>query len=587
MRMPIVLAVIVSTTLASAQSWLPTSFDPPWKNNGPTNVVSVVYNSAQSSAQNGQALFNALTSLTASQDLSIGPGTYLLPTSKLSIGLTGTAANPVWIYAANPTQRPVLMRSNAGSTQNILNVGETVAARYMAFRDLEITHQQPAPSGSDIVRLYNCQNIWIENCYLHDGGGVGIAANSNNTQNLYITRNEILRPAVAGATGEGMYLGANFGAVTMSDSVIALNHVHQVTAGSQGDGIEVKHGSFRNWIVDNHVHNTRFPCILVGGTGTSTTPNFENVVERNLMYDSMDNVLQVQGDAIVRNNIAIYSQNSGAAAFQSFNHQGPPRNLLVTHNTFVNTNRAARMTAWSGAPNITFANNACYSQLSNSLFFSGGSTGVTLAGNVAFGTVAGATSGFVTSTSGLADFANVSWTGTAVDVTPALGSVLDNHGSAAFVTPVDILQVGRFLPADPGARENQLSANANTYTIPAATGGTQLLTCTAGSIHANRTYFVLGTVSGINPPTAYGTYELPLVSDSWFNTTVSSPNSGPLQNTLGMLTASGAAPTGANQPSIVLPPLSGASITFWHAFTVWDASNNLVFASNPVPLVFQ
>jgi len=37
--------------------------------------------------------------------------------------------------------------------------------------------------------------------------------------------------------------------------------------GTQGDGIEVKQGSHHNWIYSNHVHDTRYPCILVYGTG--------------------------------------------------------------------------------------------------------------------------------------------------------------------------------------------------------------------------------------------------------------------------------------------------------------------------------
>ena len=62
-----------------------------------------------------------------------------------------------------------------------------------------------------------------------------------------------------------MYLGANEGEFIMSESVIALNHIHDCR-GSQGDGIEVKQGSWGNLIAENDVHDTQYPCITVYGT---------------------------------------------------------------------------------------------------------------------------------------------------------------------------------------------------------------------------------------------------------------------------------------------------------------------------------
>jgi hypothetical protein len=82
------------------------------------------------------------------------------------------------------------------------------------------------------------------------------------------------------------------------DCVIAQNHVYD-TGGEQGDGIELKQGSWGNLIAENFVHDTHYPCILVYGTAGKPF----NVVERNLCYGSGDAVLQVQGEAIVRNNV--------------------------------------------------------------------------------------------------------------------------------------------------------------------------------------------------------------------------------------------------------------------------------------------
>ena len=109
-----------------------------------------------------------------------------------------------------------------------------------------------------------------------------------------------------GGTGEGFYIGGNDGVPIASRCVLALNHVHD-TGGFQGDGIEVKQGSWGNWIVENTVHDTPYPCILVYGTGGRA----RNVIERNVCWNSGDNVMQVQGEALVRNN-ALFD---GAIAF--------------------------------------------------------------------------------------------------------------------------------------------------------------------------------------------------------------------------------------------------------------------------------
>ncbi|MBD3419339.1 MAG: hypothetical protein GF398_04395 [Chitinivibrionales bacterium] len=54
---------------------------------------------------------------------------------------------------------------------------------FVCFRGLEFT------GGSSMIRLYRCANVWIDSCTLHDGGGVGITANSSNTEYLFITGN--------------------------------------------------------------------------------------------------------------------------------------------------------------------------------------------------------------------------------------------------------------------------------------------------------------------------------------------------------------------------------------------------------------
>jgi hypothetical protein len=156
---------------------------------------------------------------------------------------------------------------------------------------------------------------------VRDTGDVGISANARDTSFLHITRNEIWN---TGGTGEGMYLGGNNAGVIMSRSVIALNHVRDTNNGTtQGDGIEVKQGSWGNWIAENLIHDCNYPCLLVYGTAGQP----ENIVERNICYRGNDHAIQIQGDCIVRNNLAI---GAAGSAFASQPHQGNPTRMTTS-----------------------------------------------------------------------------------------------------------------------------------------------------------------------------------------------------------------------------------------------------------------
>ena len=242
-----------------------------------------------------------------------------------------------------------------------------------------------------------------------------------------------------------MYLGANNGAVIMSNSIIALNYVHDTDGPTvtQGDGIELKQGSWGNLIAENLVHDCNYPCILVYGTAGQPV----NIIERNICYNSNDNVMQVQGEAIVRNNLCI---NGAGSAFASQVHQGNPINLTVVHNTFVNGGGAARLSAWNSVAGMVFANNACYSNSSTAINVVGGTTGVTFAGNVFYGGVTGPSSGYTTG-NGLSDFVNVTWTATMRDAHLAGGSALNGAAASAWATPEDLEGSARTAPHDTGA----------------------------------------------------------------------------------------------------------------------------------------
>ena len=408
-------------------------YDPTWANIAPTSTMQHPYNSGQTAAQNGTALKTAMLALTAGQKLEIAAGTYQY-SSNFTLNIQGTAAAPIWICPA-PGATVVIHMNTTG--QNILNIGSGSQTRYLCIRGLEFT------GGSHGLRFYDCTQVWLDQCEIHGTGDAGISTNTVDTSYLYITRNEIHD---TDGTGEGMYLGANNGAVKMSNSIIALNHVYDTNAASvsQGDGIELKQGSFGNLIAENHVHDTKYPCILVYGTAGAA----QNIVERNVCYRSGDNAMQIQGECIVRNNLVI---SAAGSAFASQVHQGNPTNLQVVHNTFVNSATAARLSSWNGASNMVFANNACYSN-GTALNVIGGNTGITFAGNVCFGSVTGTTTGFVAG-NGLSDFTSMSFDASNRNAIPTSGSALLGAASTTHATSKDIEGTNRVAPHDTGCYE--------------------------------------------------------------------------------------------------------------------------------------
>jgi hypothetical protein len=137
-----------------------------------------------------------------------------------------------------------------------------------------------------------------------------------------------------------------------------------------------------------------------------------NVIERNLCRRSADSAMQVQGEAIVRNNLLIGGKGSGLA---SMDHQGKTLKLQVIHNTIINTGDAFKGSSWNGREGMVLANNILYSRDKSAMNFPQGRQGVTITGNVILGDAPkqGSAPG-----RGLEDFVSLSWDGEKHDATP-------------------------------------------------------------------------------------------------------------------------------------------------------------------------
>ncbi|MFM2141649.1 MAG: hypothetical protein RLZZ476_193 [Verrucomicrobiota bacterium] len=381
------------------------AYQPEWAAIAPKRVIP-------HAGGDGAALVKAVEALQPGDKLEIAAGTYSVE-RMWDVRVSGTREAPIWITAA---EGATVIITRPDAKQNLINIGQGGPVAFLCLRGLEFT------GGSHGMRLGQCEDVWIDQCHIHHNDGPNLTANSGNTRRLFLTRNHLHH---GGGVAEGMYLGANNGDHIMSESVIALNHVHDCR-GDQGDGIEVKQGSWGNLIAENHIHDTNYPCITVYGTAGRPV----NIIERNLCYNSGDNVMQVQGEAIVRNNVLI---NGAGAGFASTDHQGKTLNLQVIHNTILNSAHAFRGGSWNGREGMVLANNILYSRDANALLYANGNTGVISTGNVVFGD--GPKDGCVKGR-GFEDFPGVSLDGSKHDATPASDARFEN-ADAKYLLPTD------------------------------------------------------------------------------------------------------------------------------------------------------
>ncbi len=401
---------------------------PTWFRASSKRELRLEYDPELSPVENGLRLSTQLASLVPGDRLLISKGVWSSG-PRLELSLQGTAQAPIRIEGEAGTRitRP-------DQLQNTVNIGSE-GASYLLLRNLEIT-------GGDIgLRIHRAHEIWIDRCRIHHTGQNAIAVNTHPTERIHFTRNQVSHTR---GTGEGFYLGGNRGEALFHTGVVAQNYVHH-TAGLQGDGIELKQGSYANLIAENVVHDTRYPAILVYGTAGRPP----NRIERNVCWASGDYVLQVQGEARVANNLAV----GGRAALKVGDHQGKTVALDLIHNTLVNEGPSAEFFQASGRPGLHILSNAFYSGASTSLTFYGGDDGVELTGNVLAGPDLGLSSSQLEGR-GTSDFLDLSFDGARLDARPAPTGALREGSGGPPRTEVDLLGRPRSSPSSAGALEH-------------------------------------------------------------------------------------------------------------------------------------
>ena len=370
----------------------------------------------------------AVAALNPGEELVLRGGTYTF-NENITLRANGTAAEPIMVRAKEG-ERPILTQAT-----NQQNVVEIRGSSHLVIRGIEFT------GGSQGIRLMDSDYITIEDCEIHETGDVAISANNGGTyEGLKILRNHIHH---TNGTGEAMYLGCNNDACRIANSLIEGNYIHHTNRSTvtQGDGIEIKDGSYANIVRDNVIHDTRYPGILVysaAGNGAA------NIIERNVIWNVGDNTVQMAADVVFRNNIVL-----GNVAMQS--HQsGSPSNIEFVHNTIISSGNAVGVRDVTGP--VLIANNAIYAQGTALQLISGDLGQVQLAGNVGEGGLTGANSGYSNGSGIASDMVDADYSGRPpVDPFPAPGSALIAAGDDNHIVADDFNGMPRAGAADAGA----------------------------------------------------------------------------------------------------------------------------------------
>jgi hypothetical protein len=359
--------------------------------------------------------------LQAGDTLILDAGTYTL-TSYFALTLTGTAAQPILIRAQTG-QQPIVQYVD--SSQNIVNL---VNSTFVIVDGIEFT------GGSRGIRIQGGGNITIQNCHVHGTAANAIAANDDGYvyANLNFIHNEIDH---TGDTGEGFYLGCNDDACRIHDSVVANNYIHDLNGPdiSQGDGIEIKKGSYAIIVRDNVIHDTGYPGITMYDVNGNGAPN---LIERNVVWATGDNGIQVTADATVRNNIVL-SAASGASAFASNNIQnGSAANLVVVNNTFLMpAGNGIKLNGVTGT--ATIANNAIYAPNGDAIAANGTLTQLSVIANAGQGSLNGVSGGFSATGNLTADFFSATLSGAPPQNLIPMGSLLPSAANVLLLAPDD------------------------------------------------------------------------------------------------------------------------------------------------------
>ncbi len=125
---------------------------------------------------------------------------------------------------------------------------------------------------------------------------------------------------------------------------------------------------------------------------------------------------------------------------------------------------------------------------------------------------------------------------------------------------------------------------ADVTTIPIATGGIQTLTLDAGSVHANKPYWIFGSITGTSPGVSLNGIHIPLNVDIYTQLAMQNVMANPPYSGFrAVLDANG----GATAQFILPGQMLNAGFTLYHSYIIFDGTGKFYGASNPVSVTLQ
>ncbi|MFN7973451.1 MAG: PKD domain-containing protein [Acidobacteriota bacterium] len=484
--------------------------------------------------------------LLAGDTLLVAPGTYTMSTWRIR-NLNGTAVAGIVIQPQSGTP---IIQGNAN--QNVVNVDDV---HYVSILGFEITY---AGTSTDIDGMKfnagtNSDHVLIEDCYIHDVTGVGLNSKAVVLSDFDVHHCQITR---TNGTGEGIYFGCHDGTCVVHDGVIRNCWIHE-TAGSQGDGIEIKRSSYRVTVEDNVVYSTNgYPGVTMYRTDRGNSAD-NNVVRRNAIWQSGEGIF-VLGETNIQNNV-IFDCDYG---INSRNYSGwGMSDLFIANNTvFSCASVCIQLSDWGGATGtMVFSNNAAFQSSSGAAAIGANSgTGpATPSNNIYYGT--SAIGGSTLGNPPAQEFVAPSVTPGVVDLYPLPTSTLVGAGTTGAGIPGDDYN----LTARPFGGTNEVGAyeltgagnpgwqidrgfkqlgpvasfSGNPLSGPAPLA-VQFTDLSSGSITAWAWTFGDGGTSALQNPShtygAAGSYDVAL--------TVSGPSGSNTNTKLGYITVTGSSP---------------------------------------------
>ncbi len=404
----------------------------------------------------GASLGAAISNLQPGDTLILHAGDYARTWTGQFKG--GTEGNWITIKGADGEPRPRIVYN--GVDRNVFDLS---GAAYIKFENLEIY------GGSDAFKIQGtCHDITIENVYMHHLGSGGVNCSGiTELYNLTVRDCEIAYTSYGTWTpGEGFYLGGHgkYNQPQVHDSLIERCYIHNI-GGSQGDGIELKHGCHRVVIQDCVIQASapgNYPGITAWGT-YKNNPSYNNIIRRNLVYSSADAGIHVTGEVNIENNIVVNSLSRGIHCRRR-DYDGVMRDTRIVNNTIYNAGGAAlHLVNWDVGTNLVLANNVIYqaspdAQAINAL---NPLSAATVVKNLYYGVSNEVNRGLVAGPAPAEIFINPSTTLGTMDLAPLAGGQLIDAGDNTYVPTLDFnnVAVWQGAAADIGAYESTGATN--------------------------------------------------------------------------------------------------------------------------------